>query len=624
VNGRRRLRRERLAGLVFVLLEAVAIGLWHPGERGTFWQGVEGRLLDARFLVRGPLTPPDSVAIVAFDNAAIARADTFPPPRAALAAAVSAAWEAGARAVALDFLLVDPHADDAALTAALRRGDAVLGVAEAAPGTPAPVLHGEGGFALYTGPVPTAALPALAPAPALQDGARLGHVTVRHGQDGALRRMRPALALAAHDGITHLPGLAIAAIAKDARLVMHGDGSGGRLDLGGISVPLDLRGTVPLNFHGPAGTIPTHSAGAVSRADLQGRIVFLGATATGFGDHHATPFDATLPGVEVHATLAANLLTGRALRRDAAAWLGTVALAVAAACAGFASAGLGAPLAATAATATAALAAASALQLAFVAGWWIDASSVLLALTLGALVGAGLRRVDQRRRARNLARYQSPALVDMLATLAEPLRHRRPQHAVVLFVDVAGFTTHAEHLGPRRTDAFLSLFHGLVERAADPHGGVIAHFAGDGALVVFGLPEPAADDAARALAFIDALFAAVRDSPDWPGLGLRVGGHAGPVQLGVLGGARHRHVSVSGDVVNAASRLQEFARSRNASLGLSDALVTSGPAATRWAGRAGLRKITAQVLRGRAHVEDVWVGDPARNDMASGEDGSPA
>jgi len=66
----------------------------------------------------------------------------------------------------------------------------VLGVAEAAPGTPAPVLRGAGGFALYTGPVPTAALPALAPAPALQDGARLGHVTVRHGPDGALRRMR--------------------------------------------------------------------------------------------------------------------------------------------------------------------------------------------------------------------------------------------------------------------------------------------------------------------------------------------------------------------------------------------------------------------------------------------------
>ena len=600
-----------MAGLVCVVLMALVVGLWHPGERSTFWQGIEGRLLDARFLARGPLAPPDGVAIIAFDDAAIARLDSFPPPRAALAAAVSAAWDAGAQAVALDFLLVDPRADDVALAAALRRGDAVLGVAEAPPGTPAPVLHGEGGFALYTGPVPTDPLPALVPAPALQEEARLGHVTVRHEADGALRRMRPALALATQDGISHLPGLAIAAIAKDARLLMHAEGSGGRLDLGDRSVPLDLRGTVPLNFHGPAGTIPTHSAGAVTGADLQGRIVFLGATATGFGDHHATPFDATLPGVEAHATLAANLLTGHPLRRDAAAWLGTVALAVAAACAGFASAGLGPLLAATAATATTVLAVATALQAAFIAGWWIDASSVLLALTLGALIGAGLRRFDQRRRAANLARYQSPALVEMLATLAEPLRHRRPQHAVVLFVDVAGFTTHAEHLGPRRTDAFLSLFHGLVEGAAEPRGGIIAHFAGDGALVVFGLPEPAADDADRALSFIDALFAAVRDSPDWPGLGLRVGGHAGPVQLGVLGGVRHRHVSVSGDVVNAASRLQEFARSCNASLALSDALVTSGPGAGLWAGTAGLRKRTAQLLRGRSGVEDVWVGDPA-------------
>lgn len=114
---------------------------------------------------------------------------------------------------------------------------------------------------------------------------------------------------------------------------------------------------------------------------------------------------------------------------------------------------------------------------------------------------------------------------------------------MVLFVDVAGFTTHAEHLDPAQANAFLALFHRLVEQAAESCGGVIVHFAGDGALIVFGLPEPGADDTDRALRFIEALYAAIRNCPGWPGLGLRVGGHSGPVQVAVLGGERHRHLS---------------------------------------------------------------------------------
>ncbi|MEI4231588.1 CHASE2 domain-containing protein [Roseovarius sp. D22-M7] len=615
MKPRRRFLREWLCGLAMVLLGAVVIGLWHPGDREDFWAGIEGRLLDARFVLRGPLAAPPDVAILAFDDATMADLDTFPPPRAALGAAVSAAWDAGADAVAVDFLLIDPRSDDGGLAAALAQGASVLAVAEAPSGTPRPVLSDPGGFALFTGPAPQDPLPALAPVPALRAAARLGHATVRHDADGALRRMRPALAVTTSQGVLHLPGLAIAALAARAdtappRLRMPADGIGGRLDLGGRAHPLDRHGTLPLNYLGPAGTIPTFSASDLAEIDLAGRTVFVGATAVGFGDSHPTPFDATLPGVEVHATLAANLLTGRALRRDGAAWLRGAALAVAAALAGFAAASLNPPAWAIAATLGVVLAAVTVLQAAFVAGWWLDAVTVLLALSLGAAAGAGLRRLDQRRRSANLARYQSPAMVETLATQDAPLQHQPPQPAVVLFVDVAGFTTHSEHLDPAETNAFLGLFHRLVEAAAEPSGGVIAHFAGDGALVVFGVPDPGPDDTEHALRFIDTLYAAMHGCPDWPGLGLRVGGHLGAVQVGVMGGLRHRHLSVSGDVVNTASRLLDVARASHASLALSDTLIASGPAASDWAARAGLRMAARQALRGRAGVKDVWIGEP--------------
>jgi adenylate cyclase len=613
VNTGRRVRLERRGALTVSLLGALVIGLWHPGERGTFWQGIEGRLLDARFALRGPLPPPTQVAIVAFDDVAIAPPATFPPSRTALSAAVTDAWAAGARALALDFLMVGPRSDDMSLASAMSRGQVILAVAEAASSSAASALHARGGLALVTGPAPPSPLPALGPPPVLQEAAGLGHVTVEHGPDGVLRRMRPVLALTTTDGVAHVASLAVAAAATQAGSVSYlldADGIGGRLQIGTISLPLDLRGTVALDFYGPAGSIPTYSASSAKQADLRGRIVFLGATATGFGDRHATPFDATLPGVELHATFAANLLSGRHLRRDVVVWSASVSLAVLAAILGCMAAGLSRPSAAAGAIGLAGAATAAALQAAFLAGWWLDASTVLLSLALGVAVGAALQQFNQRRRATNLARYQPPALVESLATIADPLQHRPPQPAVVLFADVAGFTPFAERSGPQGTHTFLALFTQLVEQAADNCGGLIADFAGDGALIVFGVPESGADDVERALQFIEQLYGSVRERADWPGLGLRVSCHAGPVQLGILGGDRHRRVSVSGDVVNTASRLLECARSSKASLALSGAFVTAAPAARRWADRVGLRKTAPQQLRGRAAFEEVWVGEP--------------
>jgi len=611
VTPGRRVRLERLGVLAVVVLGALVLGLWHPGERGDFWQGIEGGLLDARFRVRGPLPAPQQVAIVAFDDTAIERPATFPPSRTALSAVVSDAWHSGARVLALDFLLLEARLDDPVLAAALARGTAILGVAEAASGAPLVALRQRGGLSLVTGPEPQSPLPALGPDRVLQEAADLAHVTVAHGPDGRLRRMRPILSVATSDGLVPLPGLAVAAVtaqAGPARVSTHADGVGGRLEIGPVSIPLDLRATVPLDYYGPAGTIPTYSAATVSQADLRGKIVFMGATATGFGDRHATPFDPTMPGVEVHATFAANLLAGRALRRDGAAWGASVVLGLLVAVAGWAAAGLGSPLAATAATAVAALATAVALQAAFSAGWWLDATTVSMCLALGAAAGAAAQRFQQRRRATNLARYQSPALVETLATDTDALRDRPPQPAVVVFVDVVGFTPHAERSGPERTYAFLAAFTRRVEQTADRCGGMIADFAGDGALVVFGVPEPGADDVEHALRFIEQLDAAVLESADWPGLGLRFSAHAGPVQLGVLGGDRHRRVAVSGDVVNTASRLQESARASDASLALSGAFVAAAPHASRWAEQRGLTKLVSQQLRGRTALEEVWVG----------------
>ena len=180
--------------------------------------------------------------------------------------------------------------------------------------------------------------------------------------------------------------------------------------------------------------------------------------------------------------------------------------------------------------------------------------------------------------------------------------------AVVLFVDVANFTAYSENLGPEGTADFLRLFHGIVEQSVEPLRGIITHFAGDGAMVVFGLPEPGSDDTIRALRFIEALYVAVGSSSDWPGLGLRVGGHAGPVKTSIIGGKRHKQLAVSGDVVNTASRLQDFAKSQSAAIALSSALLMSNPDARDRALKMGLLPAGLHALRGRNEPIEIWIG----------------
>ena len=97
-----------------------------------------------------------------------------------------------------------------------------------------------------------------------------------------------------------------------------------------------------------------------------------------------------------------------------------------------------------------------------------------------------------------LEQFQAPAIQNWLARdpnfLAEPVR----QNAAVVFIDLSGFTSLSEQLGPDETRDLLKVFHALVDKEAVACGGMITSFLGDGAMILFGLPAAATDDAARA------------------------------------------------------------------------------------------------------------------------------
>ncbi|MFO0627022.1 MAG: AAA family ATPase [Polyangiales bacterium] len=120
----------------------------------------------------------------------------------------------------------------------------------------------------------------------------------------------------------------------------------------------------------------------------------------------------------------------------------------------------------------------------------------------------------------------------------------------VLFADLRGFTGLTERLGPAATFALLNAWLSRTTEAVRRHGGFVKDIIGDGTLALFsGDPEAALRAASEIAAIPDALGA---DVPLRVGIGV----DRGPVTLGTLGSAQRLAISVVGDAVNSAARLE--------------------------------------------------------------------
>jgi PAS domain S-box-containing protein len=83
----------------------------------------------------------------------------------------------------------------------------------------------------------------------------------------------------------------------------------------GTKIPVDPQGNLMIRFHDPKVSYDYFSAsdildGAVAPDKLEGRIVFVGASAYGLESFQTTPLGMVYTGVEVHATVTDNLISG--------------------------------------------------------------------------------------------------------------------------------------------------------------------------------------------------------------------------------------------------------------------------------------------------------------------------
>ncbi|MEW6542801.1 MAG: serine/threonine-protein kinase [Nitrospirota bacterium] len=159
---------------------------------------------------------------------------------------------------------------------------------------------------------PVEARKLIPPLPAFQhERLASGHLALRPDGDGVLRR---DLLLVEYRGRFY-PSLALRTVtafldqpADQVRVQL-----GSRVSVGAVPIPTDLSLRLPVSFNGPAGTfktVPAHAVltGEALPATFRGKLVLVGLLAGGAADRHATPVAQAVPGVEVVANVAQNIL----------------------------------------------------------------------------------------------------------------------------------------------------------------------------------------------------------------------------------------------------------------------------------------------------------------------------
>ncbi|PHR70811.1 MAG: adenylate/guanylate cyclase domain-containing protein [Arcobacter sp.] len=99
------------------------------------------------------------------------------------------------------------------------------------------------------------------------------------------------------------------------------------IQIGNTYIPTDRYARLLVNFRGPNHTFKYYSAidiynGNFKKEDIEGKVALLGTTAAGLNDLRSIPFESVFPGVEVHANIIDNIISGDFLSQPS--WIDAV------------------------------------------------------------------------------------------------------------------------------------------------------------------------------------------------------------------------------------------------------------------------------------------------------------
>ncbi len=525
-----------------------------------------GEALDRAFFdaaSRQPLRPPplpQNSALVLVDEATMsamsAQGARWPFPRIIFAQLIAALHLAGAEKVVVDFTFFEESDDmqDQVLAAVAAAAPSVVLARTAAR---APVFWPRDFVAKH---------------PQFFRTPRTGFVEFSADGDGVARGYSApgSLAAAAVSAPIHSPGGLLRwqgglnQIAGKGVLVL----SAGPFITAGRPVIVRLTNAAPdLDVASLAAALAAEPPLSGAVADLvRGKVVFVGANASGTFDVKPMPIGEVEPGILFHWTAWTNLVAGGFI--TALAWPFVFVTAMLVGNAVFFSgknrSSLVAPVT-TAVSATVVLLGGAYAALS--AGWFLPPATPVAAAALVLLGVVAENFWNEQRRKREIqsmfGAYVDPGVVAELVRNPASIRlggERR--EATVFFSDLAGFTDLSEKLPPEQMVEVVNAYLDETSECLHRHGAYVDKYIGDAVMAVLGAPQALPDHALAACrAALEARAALVGINARYAEkvgvrLEVRIGLNTGEMIVGNLGSSRKKNYTVMGDAVNLASRLE--------------------------------------------------------------------
>lgn len=545
-----------LSILLAILSISAVLFLYYT--QNSFLEAFEAKTYDLRFKdLRGPIQPSPNIGIIAIDEKSIAELGRYPWSRDRYAHLVDKLAAAKTKAVLFDVFFPEREnaKNDQLFAAATKRaGNVVLAVVFD--------FDKKGQVTTVTRSLPE-----------IERGAiGIGHINQLPDDDGVIRR-NPLLIEKDGKQIPSL-GLVAAMLALGETKIIPGDFD---IALGERHIPVDGEYRMWLNYVGGPGIFPRYSFtdvlnGRIPAEELKGKILFLGATALGIYDMRVTPFNGNTPGVELHATIADNIISERYIRQGGMEALIDMFFIVAMGAVAFFLTTRLRLYGAIPATALLITGYVWFTYFMFNAGQWINMIYPIISAVIAVLVGGGFRYLVLERSAREMrsmfSSYLSPKLVARLEKDPEAARIGGDNKEVtVLFTDIKSFTAFSEAHPPQEVVSRLNEYLGAMVQVIEQHDGTIDKFIGDGIMAYWGAPLAQPDHARLAIDCIKAINERMKElRAKWLENGvepftIRGGIQSGEVVAGNVGLAgKKMEYTVIGDTVNQAARLEGTAK----------------------------------------------------------------
>jgi adenylate cyclase len=342
------------------------------------------------------------------------------------------------------------------------------------------------------------------------------------------------------------------------------------------------------------------------------KIVFVGQTSSGLVDVFSTPFGSehgTIIGIQLHATMADNLLSNRFIRpasdrvRIATVIVAALIVGLLAAFLSFTPAAAGTLLVISGWTWYS--------HYAFKGGLWLNMTQPLIAMGTALFAGTTYQYFVEGREKRVVkalfGRYVSRDVYKQLLEhpeLAELGGKRREM--TVLFSDIRGFTSVTEKGEPDELVAQLNEYFSKMVEVVFRHTGTVDKFVGDMVMALFGAPVDDADHADHAVtAAVDMVHELGELNRKWKSEGkaqldIGIGVNSGEMIAGNIGSSSIMSYTVIGDNVNLGSRLESLNKEYRTRI------IISGATRDRLSGSYTVRPLGDVTVKGKTRAVAIF------------------